>query len=245
MRYDHRDLNILALTILGEAAMEPREGKIAVAWTVRNRVEADLHRDGRPDWWGEGYANVCLKAYQYSCWIMEPTGQGGKLRAYLVGGDTGRGELKAGALKDPLLPCWYAAQEVLTGRAPDPTHGSTHYYADYIDEPKWARGKTPVAVFGVHRFYNDVEPGYEAPRPPEAIGDPPEPVLRPNDSGLTVRRFQAALNQAWPRIEADGEFGPATEAAVKLFQSAHGLEADGIVGARTWGALRQSNPQGE
>ncbi|CRK56504.1 N-acetylmuramoyl-L-alanine amidase [Alloactinosynnema sp. L-07] len=35
----------------------------------------------------------------------------------------------------------------------------------------------------------------------------------------------------------DGDFGSGTEAAVKAFQSAHGLTADGEVGRRTWTAL--------
>jgi hypothetical protein len=36
---------------------------------------------------------------------------------------------------------------------------------------------------------------------------------------------------------ADGDFGYATEAAVKAFQVAHGLEIDGEIGGETWAAL--------
>lgn len=42
----------------------------------------------------------------------------------------------------------------------------------------------------------------------------------------------------------DGSFGPTTELEVQRFQSAHGLEADGIVGPLTWQALRDAGRDG-
>lgn len=50
--------------------------------------------------------------------------------------------------------------------------------------------------------------------------------------GDAIRRLQEALG-----VEADGTYGPETEAAVKHYQSSHGLEVDGVVGPETWKAL--------
>jgi peptidoglycan hydrolase-like protein with peptidoglycan-binding domain len=47
-----------------------------------------------------------------------------------------------------------------------------------------------------------------------------------------IRRLQEALH-----VEADGTFGPETEAAVKRMQAHHGLTTDGVVGPETWSAL--------
>jgi len=68
MAVTDKDRDILARTLWGEMRGEGVAGQIAVAWSIRNRVEMDLHNDGKPDWWGEGYAGVCRKPYQFSCW---------------------------------------------------------------------------------------------------------------------------------------------------------------------------------
>lgn len=57
-----------------------------------------------------------------------------------------------------------------------------------------------------------------------------------------VQRLQRALNRAGYTLSADGEFGPQTDAAVRIFQRRHGLKDDGIVGPRTWSALLSDRP---
>jgi len=57
--------------------------------------------------------------------------------------------------------------------------------------------------------------------------------------GGAVRRLQAWLNDVGGgnALAEDGQFGAATEAAVRAYQQAYGLVADGIVGQMTWAAL--------
>lgn len=59
------------------------------------------------------------------------------------------------------------------------------------------------------------------------------PVLRKGSKGNDVADVQRALG----RIAIDGDFGPITDAAVRLFQKQYGLEVDGIVGPLTYKAL--------
>jgi Putative peptidoglycan binding domain/N-acetylmuramoyl-L-alanine amidase len=57
-------------------------------------------------------------------------------------------------------------------------------------------------------------------------------LLKKGSSGPSV-----VLLQQFLKITADGDFGPKTESAVKVWQKANGLVADGIVGAKTWAAM--------
>lgn len=69
------------------------------------------------------------------------------------------------------------------------------------------------------------------------------PTLRRGDEGLSVRRAQTLINVSgmWSssgaELGVDGVFGPATERAVRRYQTEHGLVVDGIVGPATWTAL--------
>lgn len=61
--------------------------------------------------------------------------------------------------------------------------------------------------------------------------------IRRGQSGATIRSAQARLNALGARLTVDGQFGAATETAVKVFQAANGLTADGVIGRSTWNRL--------
>ena len=57
-------------------------------------------------------------------------------------------------------------------------------------------------------------------------------LLKLGSEGDDVKKLQEKLG-----IEAIGKFGPKTDAAVKAWQAANGLTADGVVGDGTWNKL--------
>ena len=71
----------------------------------------------------------------------------------------------------------------------------------------------------------------------EALNDARNQVLRQGSTGGAVKILQTGLNGKGYPLVGDGIFGPATDAAVRRFQSDNGLAVDGIVGPQTWGAL--------
>lgn len=62
------------------------------------------------------------------------------------------------------------------------------------------------------------------------------------DTGDLVSKVQAALHNAGYLALVDGAFGRITELAVRRFQSANGLTADGVAGPMTCRALGVSGP---
>ncbi|PMB13660.1 peptidoglycan-binding protein [Fischerella thermalis CCMEE 5282] len=64
------------------------------------------------------------------------------------------------------------------------------------------------------------------------------PILRLGMSNVEVRRLQMRLRKlGYLESTADGNFGEATEAAVKALQRRYGIEPDGVVGGETWEIL--------
>jgi len=73
----------------------------------------------------------------------------------------------------------------------------------------------------------------------------PTKALKPGDKGAQVKLLQKALEAlGYLSGTVDGAYGPATEAAVKGFQSIAGLKADGVAGAQTLAALKRATPTG-
>ncbi|MDX6682327.1 MAG: hypothetical protein QOG94_2366 [Solirubrobacteraceae bacterium] len=73
--------------------------------------------------------------------------------------------------------------------------------------------------------------------------DKSDPTLRKGDRRIAVRGLQRRLLDAGygtGEIEIDGDFGAQTEAAVKAFQEAAGIDVDGVVGPQTWEALNNA-----
>lgn len=125
--------DIALRTVWGEARGEGEAGMVAVAHVLVNRL-----RSGR---WGDTLTKVCLWPVQFSCWNTT---------------DPNREQIAALADADPLLLqiADYVA-DALTG-TPDPTNGSTHYYAAGTPVPNWSfHGRFQVQI-GKHRFYSGV-----------------------------------------------------------------------------------------
>jgi hypothetical protein len=71
------------------------------------------------------------------------------------------------------------------------------------------------------------------------------PTLKRGSKGEYVTLLQTMLaNQGYDlgKCGVDGDFGSATEKAVKTFQKEHALLIDGIVGKKTWAALEHGTP---
>ena len=62
-------------------------------------------------------------------------------------------------------------------------------------------------------------------------------LLKKGDKNEQVRQLQVKLG-----VDPVGTFGPKTEEAVKKFQAANGLTADGIVGDATWNKIMGATP---
>ena len=131
-------LDILALTLWGEAEGRPVRGMEAIAALVINRARLAAADDG-PQHFGHGVAGVCREPFQFPCWNPRSP-----RHAALH---------DAGVTHHPAFAaCRRIAARALAGALPDPTRGATHYHAEDA-LPRWALGLVPTAALGGLVFY--------------------------------------------------------------------------------------------
>ncbi|AUT01002.1 peptidoglycan-binding protein [Nostoc sp. CENA543] len=115
--------------------------------------------------------------------------------------------------------------------------------------------QTPVKkdIYSVDEFQNFQAVRLKSPRQPMLIAQQTQskiliarrtsrsvrnvPNLRFGNSGSAVRVLQRLLVANGYRVPIDGVYGAFTESAVKAFQVRRNLQADGVVGPRTWYSL--------
>ena len=114
------DRDILAKTIQAEAGNQGAQGMLAVGSVIMNRTKASGY--------GGSIQDVILKPGQFSPWNSETN---------YAGGAQGQDMMNLVA-----SPQAYAVTDaVLSGKAPDPTSGATHFYNDRISNPSWGAEK--------------------------------------------------------------------------------------------------------
>ena len=127
-------LILLTMLVFGESRGEPQEGKVAVAWVVKNRVS-------KPRWWGDTWPSVMLRPYQFSCFNKDAPLY--KLLNPL-----------AHDRPETWLDCYLAAVGVYHDFLEDPTLGATHYFNLDI-HPFWADSMEKKVRIGRHEFYRE------------------------------------------------------------------------------------------
>jgi|GEM_PF-1021579 len=145
-------------TVFLEAGGESTEGKVAVAWVVKNRVD-------HPSFQGNDVATVCFHQAAFSCYLSVDNPEYLKARAIAQNFDAFAdpkthvltpfkwGPADAGAL----FQCLAVFRDVWAGRIPSPfsTGDVFMYYAQGSPKPSWADKLQPAspAQIGKHLFY--------------------------------------------------------------------------------------------
>jgi putative chitinase len=93
------------------------------------------------------------------------------------------------------------------------------------------RWEGALAILGGKVSVSAAAPAAKSPAAPAVkVAEPT--TVKIGSKGKIVEKLQAALN-----LKADGDFGPATEAKLKEWQTRNGLTADGIAGPKTLARL--------
>lgn len=138
---DDTEQMILARAIFGEARSLPERGRVAVGWTIKNRL-------GDPRW-ADTFKEVILKPKQFSAF-----NEGDENLPYVKNPLIDKTQI------DDWYECYAIAGKVIGGEADDPTNGANHYFSNYIDYPEWTKSKNAEFKIRVdNTLFYDLKPG--------------------------------------------------------------------------------------
>jgi spore germination cell wall hydrolase CwlJ-like protein len=137
----NNDLDVLFGTIIGEAESEVAIGKVAVGWSVMNRVAMA----GKHPHFGDGTVrSVCLFPSQYDCWNKGPD------RDRIM-------KLNLDFLTPIQQQAMQIAKDVIAKKTIDVTGGATYYYQKDIPAPPWVPGAIFCGLFGTQIFWRGIK----------------------------------------------------------------------------------------
>lgn len=127
--YDHA---VLVKTIWGETRGESKLGRMAVVHVILNRIHTKnpIYKSYK------NVAQVCLRKYQFSCWLDKLT-------------------MRHIKVDDTFKEIKHQVDEAIRSyeHGIDYSNGALLYYSDIIDPPKWASSYNQVNKIGLHNFF--------------------------------------------------------------------------------------------
>lgn len=143
-------------------------------------------------------------------------------------------------MKRPLttdIPRWMIDLWARYGFAWGGDYGDPMHF-EFMGSPADADAMTALAVRELLGKAPAPPPKLPAPSPRPVVASG-RPVLRRGARGTAVRELQTVLARWYPvlRLRVDGDFGPATEAAVRHLQRNARLVVDGVAGPATYRVL--------
>lgn len=154
-----------------------------------------------------------------------------------------KGEISDGIPQGVLLCVFYYKKDKNGKRTNTLEHTGFYYNGETVECSNGVQHSTTLnkkwEVWGIPACIDGVVPPTPEPTPGT------KPTLRRGDKGSYVTLAQTELIQKGydcGSFGADGQFGAATEKAVRAFQKDHGLTVDGVIGQKTWAALDAVEP---
>ena len=133
------DLQILAMTLIGEFESMGETGMTQGACVIMNRAKENIHWMG-----GNNVRKICLQPLQFSCWNDDPNNKDRKRIINIASTNPSYGAYVLAAR---------IAGDAINGRINDSVGGAVSYINHLECHPKWAAGKEPAFINEPVWFY--------------------------------------------------------------------------------------------